>query len=85
MNRRQRQVQQSLLNNELEVIKELEKSYNKAIKDIDRVITSLLARKDTENLQAIIYQLKYSSLCVKRSGMLLIRLLRRSDTLLDKL
>ena len=56
MNRRQKQVQKSLLNSELEVIKELEKSYQKAIDDINRVITSLLARKDTENLQGIIYQ-----------------------------
>ena len=61
MNKRQRQVQQSLLNSELEVIKELEKSYQKAIDDINRVITSLLARKDTENLQAIIYQVKYQN------------------------
>ena len=59
MNKRQKQVQQSLLNDEAEVIKELEKSYAQAVKDIDRVITSLLARKDTENLQSIIYQIKY--------------------------
>ena len=59
MNKRQKQVQQSLLKSELEVIEELEKSYQKAIDDINRVITSLLARKDTENLQAIIYQVKY--------------------------
>ena len=61
MDKRQKQVQKSLLNSELEVIKELEKSYQKAIDDIDRVITSLLARKDTENLQAIIYQVKYQN------------------------
>ena len=61
MNKRQKQVQQSLLKSELEVIEELEKSYQKAIDDINRVITSLLARKDTENLQAIIYQLKYQN------------------------
>ena len=59
MNKRQKQVQQSLLNDEAEVIKELEKSYAQAVKDIDSVITSLLARKDTENLQSIIYQIKY--------------------------
>ena len=58
MNKRQKQVQQSLLKSELEVIEELEKSYQKAIDDINGVITSLLARKDTENLQAIIYQVK---------------------------
>lgn len=61
MNKRQKQVQQSLLKSELEVIEELEKSYQKAIKDINRVISSLLARKDTENLQAIIYQVKYQN------------------------
>ena len=59
MNQRQKAVQQSLLKDELAVIKELEKSYKKAIADIDSVITHLLARKDTENLQAIIYQVKY--------------------------
>lgn len=59
MNRRQLQVQKSLLKDELAVIEELEKSYKKAIEDIDSVITHLLARKDTENLQAIIYQVKY--------------------------
>ena len=61
MNKRQRQVQQSLLNSELEVIKELEKSYKQAVKDINRVIADLMARKDTENLQAIIYQIKYQN------------------------
>lgn len=59
MNKRQKQVQQSLLNDEIAVIKELEKSYKKAIEDIDGVITRLLARKDTQNLQSIIYQVKY--------------------------
>ena len=59
MNKRQKQVAKSLLNDELAVIKELEKSYQQAITDIDGVIARLLARKDTENLQSIIYQLKY--------------------------
>lgn len=53
------QVAKSLLNNELTIIKELEKSYQQAINDIDGVIARLLARKDTENLQSIIYQVKY--------------------------
>ena len=61
MNKRQKQVQRSLLKSELEVIEELEKSYQKAIDDINRVIASLMARKDTENLQAIIYQVKYQN------------------------
>ena len=61
MNKRQKQVQHSLLNNELAVIKQLEQSYEQAVKDIDSVITRLLARKDTENLQSIIYQVKYQT------------------------
>ena len=61
MNKRQKQVQQSLLNDEIAVIKELEKSYKKAVEDIDSVITRLLARKDTQNLQSIIYQVKYQT------------------------
>ena len=40
----------------------LEESYQKALNYINGVIAKLLARKDTENLQAIIYQLKYQRL-----------------------
>ena len=83
MNKRQRQVQQSLLNSELEVIKELEKSYQKAIDDINSVITSLLARKDTENLQAIIYQLKYQNALKKELEGFLNVLHTRNYTLID--
>ena len=59
MNSRQLQVQRSLLKDEKAVIKQLEKSYQEAIADIDKYILQLLARKDTENLQSIIYQVKY--------------------------
>ena len=59
MNKRQKAVQQSLLKDELAVIETLEESYKQAIADIDTVILRLLSRKDTENLQAIIYQVKY--------------------------
>ena len=59
MNSRQLQVQKSLLKNEKAVIKQLEQSYQDAIADIDKFILQLLARKDTENLQSIIYQIKY--------------------------
>ena len=58
MNSRQKQVQMSLLKNEKAVIKQLEQSYQDAIADIDKYILQLLARKDTENLQSIIYQIK---------------------------
>ena len=83
MNKRQKQVQQSLLKSELEVIKELEKSYQKAIDDINRVITSLLARKDTENLQAIIYQVKYQNALKKELEAFLNVLHTRNYTLID--
>ena len=59
MNSRQKQVQMSLLKNEKAVIKQLEQSYQDAIADIDKYILQLLARKDTENIQSIIYQVKY--------------------------
>ena len=59
MNKRQNQVQQSLLNSENEVLDALKESYKKALDDIDRYIAHLMTRKDTENLQAIIYQIKY--------------------------
>ena len=62
MNKRQKQVQQSLLNSEIDVLNTLKKSYKKALDDINGVIAKLQARKDTENLQAIIYQLKYQKL-----------------------
>ena len=59
INKRQKRVQQSLLKDEAAVLKELEKSYQKAIDDINAFLARLYARKDTENLQAIIYQIKY--------------------------
>ena len=61
MNKRQKQVQQSLLKNEIAVIKQLEASYEQVVKDIDGIIARLLARKDTQNLQSIIYQVKYQT------------------------
>ena len=49
----------SLLKNEKAVIKQIERTYQEAIAEIDKFILQLLARKDTENLQSIIYQVKY--------------------------
>ena len=83
INKRQKQVQQSLLNSELEVIKELEKSYKQAVKDINRVIADLMARKDTENLQAIIYQIKYQNALKKELEGFLSVLHTRNYTLID--
>lgn len=59
MNKRQKQVQKSLLKDELAVIKELERSYEQAIDDIDVVVTRLIARRDVQNMSSIIYQVKY--------------------------
>ena len=71
INKRQKQVQQSLLKDELAVIKALEQSYEEAIANIDGIIVSLLARKDTENLQAIIYQVKQQKALKKELEVLL--------------
>ena len=71
INKRQKQVQQSLLKDELAVIKALEQSYEEAIAEIDGIILSLLARKDTENLQAIIYQVKQQKALKKELEVLL--------------
>ena len=59
MNKRQKIVQRALLKDEKEVIEELKKSYKEALNNINTVILQLLARKDTENLQSIIYQVDF--------------------------
>lgn len=59
MNKRQKQVQLYLYNNEKELIKELKRIYRKALDDVNTKITDLLARTDLENLSSIIYQVDY--------------------------
>ena len=59
MNKRQKKVKKSLLKNEVQVLKTIENAYNEAIQGIDKVILELLSRKDTQNLQSIIYQVKW--------------------------
>lgn len=59
MNKRQTQVQKSLLKDEVQVLKAIENAYKEAIQGIDKVILELLSRKDTQNLQSIIYQVKW--------------------------
>ena len=59
MNKQQKQVQLYLYKNEKELIKALKKIYRQALDDINIKITDLLARKDTENLSSIIYQVEY--------------------------
>lgn len=83
MNKRQKQVQRSLLKDEIAVIKELEKSYQKALEDINGVIARLLARKDTENLKSIIYQVKYQTALKKEIEAFLNVLHTKNYTLID--
>ena len=59
MNNRQKEVQQSLLNEEKKIIKNIKGIYNKALEDIDTKIADLMGRQDKENLQSIIYQVDY--------------------------
>ena len=71
MNKRQKEIIQSQLKSEEEVIKELKKVYEKAEKDIDAKIAALLARSDTENLQSIIYQVDYQKALKSQIGAIL--------------
>lgn len=71
MNKRQKEILLSQLNDEKQVIKELKKVYEKAEKDIDAKIAALLARTDVENLQSIIYQVDYQKALKKQIGAIL--------------
>lgn len=66
MNRYQKSVQKKILKNEAEIIKELEKTYEQALKDIMAKISDLQARTDTQNLQSIIYQVEYQKALKKQ-------------------
>ncbi len=59
MNKRQKEVIQLSIEEEKKVLAKLKKIYEEAERSIDHKITLLLARKDTENLQSIIYQVDY--------------------------
>ena len=83
INKRQKQVRKSLLKDELQVIKEIEKSYTEAIQNINGVIANLLARKDTENLQSIIYQVRYQNALKKELEAYLSVLHTKNYTLID--
>lgn len=71
MNKQQKEILQSQLSDEQEVLKKLKGIYRKALDDINGNIAALLGRKDTENLQSIIYQVEYQkSLKNQISGIL---------------
>lgn len=59
MNKWQAEVLGNRIASEEQVLKEIKASYKKALKEIDDKIAQLLGRKDTENLQSIIYQVEY--------------------------
>ena len=66
MNRYQKKVQRQILLNERKILKEIEQIYEQALQDIMAQITLLQARKDTQNLQSIIYQVEYQKALKKQ-------------------
>lgn len=61
MNSKDKEILEIYLGNETELIKELKKTYQRALDDINSKITDLLARSDDENLASIIYQVDYQN------------------------
>lgn len=66
MNKFQKEVLQSQLNDEKYVIKLLKKVYEQARKDCEQKIRNLSSRTDLENLQSIIYQKQYQKALKKQ-------------------
>lgn len=66
MNKAQKAVQQTALNDEKRMIKQLEAVYKRASKDCDEKIRQLSSRTDMENLQTIIYQRQYQQALKKQ-------------------
>ncbi|MCI7043324.1 MAG: phage head morphogenesis protein [Lachnospiraceae bacterium] len=66
MNKFQKEVLQSQLNDEKYVIKLLKKVYEQARKDCEQKIRELSSRTDLENLQSIIYQKQYQEALKKQ-------------------
>lgn len=83
MNKRQKQVQLSLLRDEAQVLKNIEKTYQDAIADIDKIIRDLLSRTDIQNMQSIIYQVKYQEHLKKELTELLKVLHSKNYTSID--
>lgn len=84
MNKRQKQVQKSLLKDEIEVLKTIENAYEDAIDGVDNIILELLARKDTQNLQSIIYQIKWQEHIRKELKIYLDELQNKNYTTIDE-
>ena len=84
MNKRQKQVQKSLLNDEMEVLNAIENAYKDAIDGVDKVLLELLARKDIQNLQSIIYQIKWQEHIKKELKIYLDELQNKNYTTIDE-
>lgn len=62
MNKRQKEVQQSMLQEEQEYIRRLKETYRQASRDCENKIRELSARSDLENIQSIVYQKQYQQI-----------------------
>lgn len=66
MNKAQKEVQQTQLDDESKTIRELKQVYSQARKDCEQKIRDLSSRTDLENLQSIIYQKQYQEAIKKQ-------------------
>lgn len=71
MNKRQKEILNASLKNEKDILKRLKKLYKNAERAIDEKIAYLMARKESQNLQSIIYQLDYQKALKKQIGAIL--------------
>ena len=66
MNKRQKQVIQSRLNDEKATLNKLKGIYKKALDDVNDRLAALKGRAETENLQSVIYQIQYQEALKKQ-------------------
>ena len=66
MNKRQKQVIQSQLNDERATLNKLKGIYKKALDDVNDRLAALKGRAETENLQSVIYQIQYQEALKKQ-------------------
>ena len=66
MNKRQKQVIQSQLNDERATLNKLKGLYKKALDDVNDRLAALKGRAETENLQSVIYQIQYQEALKKQ-------------------
>jgi len=66
MNKRQKQVIQSQLNDEKATLNRLKGIYQKALDDVNDRLAALKGRAETENLQSVIYQIQYQEALKKQ-------------------